>query len=80
MWTDWKIDVAMVDSMGDPLHNVMHSMGTDSVMGWNTVCYTSQNFCTIGLTIAVFHSSLKPPLVSIRSTNCIIVCKHVGRI
>ena len=40
MHTDWKIDVAMVDSMGDPLHNVMHSMGTDSVMGWNTGCYT----------------------------------------
>ena len=40
MQTDWKIDVAMVDSMGDPLHNVMHSVGTDSVMGWNTVCYT----------------------------------------
>ena len=28
MPTDRKIDVAMVDSMGDPLHNVMHSMGT----------------------------------------------------
>ena len=27
--------MAMLDSMGDPLHNVMHSMGTDSVMGWN---------------------------------------------
>ena len=40
MWTDWKIDLAMVDSMGDPLHNIMHTMGTDSVMGWNTVCYT----------------------------------------
>ena len=40
MQTDWKIDVAMVDSMGDPLHNVMHSMGTESIMGWNTVCYT----------------------------------------
>ena len=39
MQTVWKIDVAMVDSMGDPLHNVMHSMGTDSVMGGNTVCY-----------------------------------------
>ena len=36
MQTDWKIDVAM----GDPLHNVMHSMGTESVTGWNTVCYT----------------------------------------
>ena len=43
MWTDWKIDVAMVDSMGDPLHNAMHSIGTDSVTGWNTVCYTSSN-------------------------------------
>ena len=32
--------MAMVDSMGDPPHNVMHSMGTDSVTGWNTVCYT----------------------------------------
>ena len=31
MQTDWKIDVAMVDSMGDPLHNVMYSMGTNSV-------------------------------------------------
>ena len=41
MWTDWKIDMTMADSMGDPLHNVMHSMGTDSVTGWNTVCYTS---------------------------------------
>ena len=40
MQTDWKIDVAMVDSMGDALHNVMHSMGTDLVMGWQTVCYT----------------------------------------
>ena len=30
----------MVDSMGDPLHNVMHSMGTNLVTGWNTVCYT----------------------------------------
>ena len=36
MQTDWKIDMAMVGSMGDPLHNVMHSVGTDSVMGWNT--------------------------------------------
>ena len=27
MQTDWKIDVAMVDSMGDPLDNVMHSIG-----------------------------------------------------
>ena len=26
MQTNWKIDVAMVDSIGDPLHNVMHSM------------------------------------------------------
>ena len=41
MWTDWKIDVAMVESMGDPLLNVMHSMGTDSVTGWNTVCFTN---------------------------------------
>ena len=41
MQTDWKTDMAMVDSMGDPLHNIMHSMGTNSVMGWNTVCYTS---------------------------------------
>ena len=24
MQTDWKIDVAMVDSTGDPLHNVMY--------------------------------------------------------
>ena len=40
MWTGWKIDVAMVDSMVDSLHNIMHSMGTNSVMGWNTVCYT----------------------------------------
>ena len=40
MWTDWKIDMAMVDSMGDPLNNVMYSLGTDSVMGWNIVCYT----------------------------------------
>ena len=44
MWTDWKIDVAMVDSLGDPLDNVMHSMGTDSVTGWNTVCYTGYMF------------------------------------
>ena len=41
MWTDWKIDMAMADSMGDPLDSVMHSMGTDSVTGWNTVSYTS---------------------------------------
>ena len=40
MWPDWKIDVAMVDSMGDPLHNVMYSIGTDSVTGSITVCYT----------------------------------------
>ena len=46
MWTDWKIDVAMVVSMGDPLHNVMQSIGTDSVMVWNTVCYTS-SACSI---------------------------------
>ena len=49
MQTDWKIDVAMVDSMGDPLHNVMHSMGTNSVMRWNTVCYTGTG---------VFHDRL----------------------
>ena len=41
MQADLKIDVAMVNSMGDPLHNVMHTMGTNSVMGWNTVHYTS---------------------------------------
>ena len=35
--------MAMVDSMGDPLHNIMHSMGTDLVMGWNIVCYTGSN-------------------------------------
>ena len=40
MQTDWKIDVAIVDSIGDLLHNVMHSMGTDVVMGWSTGCYT----------------------------------------
>ena len=40
MWTDWKIDVTMVDSMGDSLHNIMHSMGIDSVTGWKTVSYT----------------------------------------
>ena len=40
MGTDWKIDMAMVDSMGDPLYNVMHSIGTDSDTGRNTVCYT----------------------------------------
>ena len=33
MQTDWKIDMAMVDSIGDPLHNIMHSVGTDLVMG-----------------------------------------------
>ena len=44
MQTDWKIDMVMVDSMGDPLHNVMHSMGTNSVMGWNTVYYTRTAF------------------------------------
>ena len=33
MPTDWKKDMAMVDSMGDPLH-------PDSVTAWNTVCYT----------------------------------------
>ena len=43
MQTDWKIDMAIVDSMGDSLHNVVHSMVTDSVMGWNTVCYTRQH-------------------------------------
>ena len=32
--------MAMVDSMGDPLHNIMLSMVTDLFMGWNTVCYT----------------------------------------
>ena len=46
MQTDWKIDVAMVHSMGDPLHNVMHSMGTDSVTGWNIVCYASALWLT----------------------------------
>ena len=46
MWTDWKIDMAMVDSIGDPLHNIMHSMGTDSVTGWNTVCYTGIDVLT----------------------------------
>ena len=42
MWADWKTDMAMVNSMGDPLHNIMCSMGTNSVTGWNTVCYTGQ--------------------------------------
>ena len=42
MWTDWKIDVATVDSIGDPLYDVMHPMGTDLVTGWNTACYTSK--------------------------------------
>ena len=32
--------VAMADSVGDRLHNVMHSMGTDSATGRITVCYT----------------------------------------
>ena len=46
MLTDWKIDVAMINSIGDPLHNVMHSMGTDLVTGWNTLCYTRFNSIT----------------------------------
>ena len=45
MWTDWKIDMAMVDSMGDPLHNVMYSMGTDSVTARNTVGYSGMDAC-----------------------------------
>ena len=57
MQTDWKIDVAMVDSMGDPLHNVMHSMGTDSVMGWNTVCYTGT---LTSFLLLLFHRSRRP--------------------
>ena len=43
MQTDCEIGVAMIDSMGDPLHNVIHSMGTDSLTGWNTVCYTGRD-------------------------------------
>ena len=39
--TDWKMGVAVADSIGDRLHNVMHSVGTDLAMGWITVCYTS---------------------------------------
>ena len=43
MGTEWKIGVAMVDSMGDPLHNVMHSMETKLVMRWNNLCYTGKD-------------------------------------
>ena len=39
MWTDWKIDVAMVDSMGDPLHIVMHSMGLTWL--WDGIQYVT---------------------------------------
>ena len=47
MQTDWKIEMGMVDSMEDPLHNVMHSMRTDSVTGCNTVCYTGTKYYNV---------------------------------
>ena len=63
MWTDWKIDMDMVDSMGDPLHDVIHSMGTDSVMGWNTVCYTRSRLVVraVGLFWIVVQPSVQWP-------------------
>ena len=37
--TEWKMGVVMADSMGDRLHNIMYSMGTDCPTGRITVCY-----------------------------------------
>ena len=44
MGTDMKTDVAFVESMEDPQHNIMHSIGTNLVTEWTTVCYTSVQF------------------------------------
>ena len=60
MQTDWKIDMTMVDSMGDPLHNIMHSMGTSSVMGWNTVCYTGYRIVHIECDDITYTLKIKP--------------------
>ena len=49
--------------------------------GLEFLCISSNtDFFRSGVTIAVFHSSLKSPLVSERLTICVIVCKHAGRI
>ena len=46
----------MVDSMGAPLHNVMLSMGTDSVTGWNTVCYTGHHGMTKQVSLYITYN------------------------
>ena len=42
--TELKMGVAMADSIGDQLYNVIHSMGMDSPMGQITVCYSVPSF------------------------------------
>ena len=37
---DWRMGVAMVDSVGDRLRNVMQSVGIISATGRIAVCYT----------------------------------------
>ena len=36
-----QIDMAVADSVGDWLYNVIHFKKTDSVTEWITLCYTS---------------------------------------
>ena len=38
--TDWKMGLAVTDPFGNLLHNIVHSSGTNSAMGWITVGYT----------------------------------------
>ena len=80
MQTDCKIDVAMVDSRRDPLHNIMHPMETDSIMGWNTVCYTSAGKCIISYDCynslhPKYKTELFPSSARIRATNGNFIAK-----
>ena len=51
--------MAMTDPVGNLLHNVMHSLGTDSATGWITVVYTgspAKQRCMLTTTLGYKYS------------------------